>query len=90
MNTYRNILHVGAAMLLSSGALTTASAYRAYPGYYCHHRYHGHHRARVVIVNPAPVYEYRPYRYNLPDDYGFSADPLRNNMVIRGGAHHYH
>ena len=90
MNTYRNILLVGAAMLLSFGALTTASAHPGYygrhGGYYGHHGYYGRHG---VIVNPAPVYAYRPYRHHRYYDYGYYGNPYRNNVIIRGGYRHY-
>ena len=79
MNTHHSILLLGAAVILSLGSLTVASAY---PVYYTRGYHHHHHGGRVVIVNPAPVYAYQPYYYHHYRAYGY---PYWNNaMIVRG------
>lgn len=60
-----------------------------------HHGWHGGHggfrQNRVIIVNPAPIYEYSPYYY---PDYSPYVYPYpyynRRVIIIRGDGHHHH
>ena len=80
MKTYRHILLLGAAVFLTLGAFTTASAGHR------HHGYYRYHRGGVVIINPAPVYAYRPYYGYNPYYGGYYGYPnYGGGLYLRGG-----
>jgi len=57
MNIQSKNLLLGSALLLSLGAINTVSARAVYYG-------PGWHHNRVTVVQPAPVYAYRPYHHH--------------------------
>lgn len=85
MNTHRLLLPLGvAAALFGFGALETASAYAVVVvrGRPWHHHHHHRHGPRVLVVNPPPVYAYRPVR--VYPRWG------NNVVIVRGGHRHHH
>lgn len=81
MNTYRKIPLLGAAILLTFGAL--APAWGSHRVYYVR-GHHQHHHGRVVVIAPPPVYAYSPYYYRPYYGYPYPY-PYYGGISIRAG-----
>lgn len=57
-------------------------------GWHGNRGWHGYRHSRVIIVNPAPVYQYRPYIY--PYYSGYYPYYRRNVVIVRGHHPHHH
>lgn len=83
-------LRWGFALLLIASPITTASARDGH--HRDHHRYG--HRSRVIIVNPAPVYAYRPYypyyRSYPYYSYNYGYPYYGSSIYIYRDRHHRH